>query len=326
MSQHADTTEPEAGPRPVAPTTTGGVGRVVVGVDGSRANASALAWAVREARVHALPLLLVAVGSGDPETHSRRPDLEADHRRHVTENLLDDLRSLVRAQVEHVSTRAEVGEPSHGLLRAVSEGDLMVVGKRSSGALARAVIGSTAVAVAGRCDVPVVVVPADWSTVEHSSGPVVAGFDGTERDAAVLDFAFARAARDRVPLVVVCAWQVPAVYAWSPEDRERWAETARTQLHDALLPWTLSHPAVETTVETGSGWHDKDPADTLLDAVPGAQLVVLGRHTGPHHLGGLAFGSTSRKVLHQACVPVAVVPATAVPQAESFDEGDSPEF
>lgn len=102
---------------------------------------------------------------------------------------------------------------------------------------------------------------------------------------------------------------------------------ARAQLHEALRPWLQRYPTVPTSLETGIGRHDRDAADTLLDAAFGARLVVLGRHTGPHHLGGLAIGSTSRKVLHHARVPVAVVPTGfVVSEEEAFDEGDSPEF
>jgi nucleotide-binding universal stress UspA family protein len=45
----------------------------------------------------------------------------------------------------------------------------------------------------------------------------------------------------------------------------------------------------------------------VLDAAEQAQLVVLGRHTDGR-LGGFAFGSVTRAVLHYAECPVMVAP------------------
>jgi hypothetical protein len=66
--------------------------------------------------------------------------------------------------------------------------------------LTHALQGSTAVAVAGRCEGPVVVVPEGCPLTEHVSAPIVAGID-THHDPQVLDLAFDRA---RTP--PVCSW------------------------------------------------------------------------------------------------------------------------
>lgn len=50
------------------------------------------------------------------------------------------------------------------------------------------------------------------------------------------------------------------------------------------------------------------PATAVLEAAAEAQLAVLSRH-GAGILGGFAFGSVARAVLHHAETPVVVVPA-----------------
>jgi universal stress protein family protein len=120
--------------------------------------------------------------------------------------------------------------------------------------------------------------------------------------------------------------------SWSAYGRCRLLVAAGGQ--ETLVP-DRRHPAARGTSavdaalpdrrhkrQDGASWHETDAADCLLGAASGAQLLVLGRHTGAHHLGGFAFGSTSRKVLHHARVPVAVVPtASVLHEEEAFDEG-----
>jgi len=69
----------------------------------------------------------------------------------------------------------------------------------------------------------------------------------------------------------------------------------------------------------------------LLDASVDAQMVVLGRFAGVHHLVGFSGFSTCRRVLHHARCPVSVVPVPAgasagTPGDLAFDETDQPEF
>jgi len=52
-----------------------------------------------------------------------------------------------------------------------------------------------------------------------------------------------------------------------------------------------------------------------------ARMLVVGRHTGPHHLGGLSATSTVRHVLRHAPCPVMVVP-TGSPSSSRTEEVD----
>jgi nucleotide-binding universal stress UspA family protein len=288
--------QPAASARPVT-------SRVVVGVDGTAANWSAVAWAVAEARRGGYPLVLVAVGSSDaPGWETRTENLDIAQSEHLTRDLLDDVRERLQDHVDDLTSQVFVGDPSHALVRCTTADDLLVVGKRGGHPFSRTVLGSTSMAVAGRCLGPVVVVPEDWSVVEHLRDPIVAGTDW-DRDPEVLDLAFDRAQRLGVGLVVVHAWDGPGQQHRPAEDAPR-AEEAQTRLDAVVEPWRQRHPDVE--VRTAS--HPLTPAVSLLGVGASGQLLVLGRHTGPQHPGGLRVGSTTRNVLHHAPCPVVVVP------------------
>jgi nucleotide-binding universal stress UspA family protein len=75
--------------------------------------------------------------------------------------------------------------------------------------------------------------------------------------------------------------------------------------------------------------HPLVPTVSLLGAATTTQLLVLGRHTGPHHPGGLGLGSTTRQVLHHAPCPVGVVPkppkaASTTLESTDVDDSDLP--
>jgi nucleotide-binding universal stress UspA family protein len=52
----------------------------------------------------------------------------------------------------------------------------------------------------------------------------------------------------------------------------------------------------------------EQPAEAMLEAGKVAQMLIVGRHTAASRHSGVRLGSTARSVLHQAGVPVAVVP------------------
>jgi hypothetical protein len=93
MSGHSETV--------VEQSTTKGVptAKVVVGVDGTAANWSAVSWAVAESRRVGRPLLLVASGAGTLATGSASgDDLEAESSQRLTEDLLEGVRTRLVGQ------------------------------------------------------------------------------------------------------------------------------------------------------------------------------------------------------------------------------------
>ncbi len=298
-----------------ADTSTRPRPHLVVGVDSTDPSPGAVAWARDEAARAHLSVRLVSachvyVGPVPPRPQAYlAPDVEDATRSSLTSlgARLDD--------VDVLPSCIGIGSPARVVLAALDgDTDLVVVGRRPLAAAGRLVVGSTSLALAGRSPVPVVVVPDSWSTTERRSAPVVVGtalgaddLSPSTTDIEVLRFAFDRARRLRVPLVVVHAWEIPTAYAWSPADIAHVRDRVTERLVDALEPWRAEYPDVELVPRAVA----EPPVDATLDASRVGQLVVVGRHTGhaAHH--GLRLGSTARGVLHGARTPVAVVPLDA---------------
>ncbi len=273
-------------------------GGVVVGVDARGRSVSALVWAVGEAERDRRPLTLVCARSADAGGR----DTTGPH----------DLGTLARRlTLSGVETRDEVGDPVEVLLRVSAQADLLTVGCRAMRPARRMVVGSTSRAVARWSVVPVVVVPETWMQPSLATSPVVAGVppvlhedpDGPDPDHEVLDFAFARAAAMKVPLVVVSARPLAIVHDWPAEDEARVSSSHDDRLRERLDRWRDAYPQVEVVTRCVAGRADQ----ALLDAAQVGQLVVVGRHHAATLAGHL--GRTAGGVLHRSTRPVAVVPS-----------------
>jgi nucleotide-binding universal stress UspA family protein len=280
---------------------------IVVAVDGSERNRSAVTWAAREAAAHGCEVTLVnalpdyVVPTPHFSVHTEDPEVldMLGETRHGMREILPE---------EFVSTLAQAGDPVEVLLDRAKDARLLVVGKRGLGGFARMIVGSTSIALAGRSPVPVAIVPDGWDVEEREGRPVVLGVDPSKPDHEPIAVAFRRAKRLGVPLVAVHGWETPTVYSWdaptvtgAATQREQEDVTRFDQLLDS---WRDRHPDV---VVRPMRLH-KHPAAAILEAAEEAQVVVLGRH--PAGLfGGFAFGSVARAVLHYAETPVVVVPS-----------------
>jgi nucleotide-binding universal stress UspA family protein len=279
---------------------------IVVAVDGSENNRSAVAWAAAEAAATGSEIvLLTAVEDhivSTPHFSVRSQDLRPH-------DILADAREEVRRVVDQdaVRTEAVAGSPVDVILDRSRDARLVVVGKRGLGGFARVIVGSTSIAVAGRAKVPVVVVPDGWKRVNHSHGPVVLGIDPRRPHHTPIHLAFSRARRLGVPLVAVHGRSAPDPYFWDADavtvvasQREREKQVEFDKILDL---WRDRFPEVEVRAVRSY----RPPAMAVLDAAEHAGLVVLGRHTDGR-LGGFALGSVTRAVLHSALCPVMVVP------------------
>lgn len=277
---------------------------VVVGVDGSEGATSALRWAAGEAARTGADLRLVAVVE---DRHVPRFPLRLGH--DDTVKLLDRLAASLHGTVapEQVSTEVFEGHAAATLLEHLDRARLLVVGKRGMSALPRLIVGSTSLAVAGRADIPVAVVPTGWDEAAHAAEPLVVGVDPCRESRHLLQLAFRRAEQLDAPLVAVHGWEAPGAPVWDGSLVAQWEAQSHQDFHRVLGPWQGRYPDVELhTVES-----DHHPAVAVLDeAEHGARLILLGRRTADH-LPGFGFGSVTRAVLHYATVPVLVVPATA---------------
>jgi nucleotide-binding universal stress UspA family protein len=279
---------------------------IVVAVDGSERNRSAVAWAAHEAAAlgGALTLLTVVPEHVAPTRHQPGRTREQE-----ALDMLADLRSEVRDIVaeKSVGTAVAAGDPVEVLLDQAHDAGLMVVGKRGLGGFARVMVGSTSIALSGRSPVPVAIVPDGWDSTRYDGRPVVLGVDLDRSDTQAIRLAFLRARRLGVPLVAVHGWETPAMYSWDAAavtDAMTELEEQTARAFDALLAtWAEQYPEVVVRPMRAH----QHPAAAILDAAQEAQLVVLGRHPAGI-FGGFAFGSVARAVLHYAETPVLTVP------------------
>lgn len=173
------------------------------------------------------------------------------------------------------------------LLAEAGDAAMIVVGSTGFMAMSRLATGSTAMEVAIRADVPVVVVRPGLPDAAPgpSAGRVVVGVDGTPLSEAAIRFAFAEA-HDRECGITV-------LHAVDREDDRAAGETV-------LAGFADRSPDVRTVVRVGL------TSRVLIDESAGAELLVVGSR-GRAGLSGMLLGSVSQAVVHRAHCPVAVV-------------------
>lgn len=265
---------------------------VLVGFDGSPRSLAAARWAAREALAAGAPLRLLHVGQAWPTIQPISPEFQPvlgaseSAARTVLSSLAEELRATHPGLTVEAAT-AE-GGPGNEIPRAAagSNAGLIVLGASGEERHVVPLLGSTALHVAGRAEVPVVLVRESVERAPHGRG-VVVGVDPAGDYAAVLDFAYAWAARHALPLRAVHAVQTgPA----APE-----------LLEAAVAAAGARHPQVATVCVTRSG----DPAKLLLEESAEADLLVVGRR---HHRPLHGMGPTDHAVAHHAHSPVALIP------------------
>ena len=103
---------------------------------------------------------------------------------------------------------------------------------------------------------------------------------------------------------VICAWQYPVSYGWAmadadPEIRELSMETLEKAIAEAGA-------AAEEKVRIRLHVIEQEPAQALIEAARGADLLVVGSR-GHGGLTTMLLGSVSQRCVHHAPCPVVVV-------------------
>jgi nucleotide-binding universal stress UspA family protein len=250
---------------------------VIVGVDGSERNRAAISWAAHEAASVGADLRLVAVADDHGVRRFRRGATQAQAQR-----ALDDALTLALEVVptEHGYAEVVVGHPVDERLLEVADREharLLAVGKRGQHAIPRMMVGSTALAVAGRADVPTAVVPDTWAPEGHEGRAVVVGVDPHRPQGRLLHLAFRRAHRLDVPLVAVHGREpIPDTAYFQDEPPVRPRRPTRTQSTPAPEPESGSAPepaggpgpepagaaGIEPTGTSGAAPHHRRPGDS----------------------------------------------------------------
>jgi nucleotide-binding universal stress UspA family protein len=138
---------------------------------------------------------------------------------------------------------------------------------------------------------------------------ILVGIDGSEASDAALAFALEEAKLRKLPLRIVCAWEMPAIeYAGAAfVPTPDLAESAERDADEALARAVArlgSDPGVHIETAAVHG----HPTKVLGEQVSDATLLVVGTR-GHGGLAGLVLGSVSQAMARHCPIPVTIVPA-----------------
>lgn len=281
---------------------------IIVGVDGSPASRVAVDWAARDAALRGADLKLVHVLV--PPAVMAFPEVPMppgfmEWQDEEGRRLLDSAVKTVEeagAEVE-VSTDMVSGPAVPVLADLSSSAQMIVVGCRGHGALARGLLGSISTGLAHHAHCPVAIIHDEDPLMSHpSKAPVVVGVDGSPASENAVAIAFEQASFRGVDLLAVHAWSDTGVFEFPGADWSTLQAAGEQTLSERLAGWQERYPDVLVRRVVVA---DK-PAHQLLEQAESAQLLVVGSH-GRGGIAGMLLGSVSTSVLHGARMPVIIV-------------------
>lgn len=289
---------------------------IVVGVDGSPPSTLAIEWAARDAEMRNIPLKLVHLVAPVVSTVGPWPELPppADYLRFQETQAHQIIEEAHKVAVEATSkshaSQIEC-EVRHApilstLVELSKQAEMIVVGSRGQGAMARALLGSVSSGLVRHAHCPVAVIhDEDAHAARSPHAPVVVGIDGSPESELATEIAFDEASRRGVELVALQAWSDTGPLNFAPGHAPiEWANIqAREEqlLAERLSGWRERYPDVVVRKAVVS---DR-PAPRLLEQAETAQLVVVGSR-GRGGFPGMLLGSVSRTVVNSARIPVIV--------------------
>ncbi len=282
---------------------------IVAGVDGSECSRHAAQWAADEAERLDMSLRLVrSYEIAIPSSIDLYPipDLAESMRRAAAAHL-DQLAGELRSSHPglEVSTHLDFGNPVQVLENQSSGAYLTVVGVQGAGRLASVLLGSVALALASKNELPVAVI--HEPAAAHPNGPVVIGIDGSPTSLTAVAFGFEWAAAHGAEVVALhVSWYESVADTTFPAlrtmiDPDEVLAQEKALLTDHLKSFRLRYPAVviREVIQRGR------PAPLLLEYSREAQLVVVGSR-GHGSFTGLLLGSTSQALITHSSCPVVV--------------------
>lgn len=285
--------------------------KILVGVDGSRANRPALVWALEEAKARNCAVVATYAWHIPPVVFFSPGYLPI-----ATDDLAEEGQRLVAAAVGTLAAdrgveaelRSVEGPPDKALQGEAKEPgvDLIVVGTRGHGPLASLFLGSTSHALSHCSPKPLVIVPVpnDKTQLTSSIRHIVVGLDGSEAAEAALRWAVAEAKLHDALLEIVVAWSwttMPAEVLIDVQIEVSLEVAAKEILSKALERLDQRDLEVKLTVREGSA------PEVLLDLTGSADLLVVGTR-GIGRAKEKFLGSTSHLCSHRSPIPVVIVP------------------
>ena len=262
---------------------------IIVGVDGSPASKVAIDWATRDAAIRKIPLTVVNVR------------WQEDEERTILNDALKTVEESTK-QVGPIDVSGELmtGPPVPTLVDLSTDAEMVVVGCRGRGALARTLLGSVSSGLVHHAHCPVAVIHDEDPLMPHpSQAPVLVGIDWSPASESATAIAFDEASRRGVELV--------ALHVWSDNALSRGTGFS-----------TMQSLSEETLAELLAGWQERypdvkvrrivvcdRPAHQLVEQSESAQLVVVGSH-GRGGFEGMLVRSVSTAVVHSSRIPVIV--------------------
>jgi nucleotide-binding universal stress UspA family protein len=235
---------PDQSPGPGGPPADA----VVVGVDGTECGLGAVRWAAQEAARRNAPLRIVHAApvprwrsDPDPTPHARQVAAQAYT---VAKHTAAGVRSV---------TEVAAGDPATVLLRAAAEGQLVVLGKSTTGAVDEWVVARVAVRVAARSPRPVVLVPRPrGATAAGRPVAVVLGLGDPGDDERVAEFAAEAAQRADTALSVLQIRRPrdPVPEGWTRDEAELERRFPGLEVRRSDLPGASAAQVLAATCPT----------------------------------------------------------------------------
>lgn len=291
-------------------STAAGSLPIIVAVDGSSASKVAVDWAARDAarRGAALKLVHVLVPPAVmvfPEVPMPPGFMEwqEEEGRTLLDNAVHTVDEAIGTDADvEVSTDLVSGPAVPVLADLSSSAQMIVVGSRGRGALARGLLGSISTGLTHHAHCPVAIIHDEDPLMPHpSKAPVVVGVDGSPASEGALAIAFEQASFRGVDLVAVHAWSDSGVLEFPGADWSALQAAGEETLSERLAGWQERYPDVPVRRVVVAD----EPAHQLIEQAESAQLLVVGSH-GRGGFTGMLLGSVSTSVVHGARMPVIV--------------------